>query len=144
MFTLQIIVEDDGGGDGVNASLITPVAFLHAAVYHRLVGDCTRESLVIHDDGHIGHFLAQPVDERRDILHALARLAIELRGLSYDNELHLLAAHVVLDELHEGVGRNCRQISRNDLQRVGNSNTSALAPIVDAQNASHQPQQSIK
>ena len=137
---LQIIVEDDGRCNGIDTRLVAAVTLLHTAVDHCLVGYRAGEALVIHHYGHVRQFLFQAVDKGGDVLHAFAGFAVELCGFANNDPVHRVMGDIVLDELHERMGRHCGQIARNNLQRVGHSHTSALAPIVDAHDASHSPQ----
>ena len=126
---------------GVNTGLVTTIALFHAAVDHSLMRNGARETLVIHHNGHVRQFLVQAIDKRRDILHALAGLPVELRGQADDNALHLFTRDIALNELQEFMGRNRSEIASHDLQRISNRQASAFAAVVDAQNAPHRPQQ---
>ena len=79
------------------------------------MGNSARESLVIHHHGHVGQFLPESIDKGGDVFHVLTGLTIELGWLTDNDALHWLAPNVILDELHERVGRNCRQISCHNL-----------------------------
>ena len=102
-----------------------------AAVDKRAVGDSAGEALVPHHHGDIGNLLGEMLEKRLDVLHALGWGVVEALRLADNDKFDRLGSDIFLEPVDEGVGGDCRKSGSDNLERVGNSDTCALASVVN-------------